>query len=333
MTPHSGYAANITKDFIVTAYYSPLPDQSFYLKGNYEAEKILNGNGTHGASGKPVFVGMIAAPKTYNFGTRIDLTWLGVGIVEDRGGAIVSSGERGYDADRIDIWMGSGESGLRRAMVWGKRRVTGTITADTTRAILNFRDIDTGKIDLSQYGSVRANASGYLSATVLSMFADLGYDTITSDVRNMILSFQKDHGIIKAASDDGAWVYGPRTRSTLQSAHTQYIWLRDAELQKIEAEKALLISARDEWENNYQVATRKVSTIGSPKRGESGNHIASLQSTLKTKGFYKGKSTGIMSGTTILVIKLLQKSYGLKQTGIIDVFTKEALVEIMTGSV
>jgi hypothetical protein len=100
--------------------------------------------------------------------------------------------------------MGSGESGLRRAMVWGKRRVTGTITADTTRAILNFRDIDTGKIDLSQYGSVRANASGYLSATVLSMFADLGYDTTTSDVRNMILSFQKDHGIIKAASDDGA---------------------------------------------------------------------------------------------------------------------------------
>jgi peptidoglycan hydrolase-like protein with peptidoglycan-binding domain len=149
----------------------------------------------------------------------------------------------------------------------------------------------------------------------------------------MILSFQKDHGIIKAASDDGAWVYGPRTRSTLQSAHTQYIGLRDAELQKIEAEKALLISARDEWENNYQVATRKVSTIGSPKRGESGNHIASLQSTLKTKGFYKGKSTGIMSGTTILAIKSLQKSYGLKQTGIIDVFTKEALVEIMTGSV
>ncbi len=32
MTPHSGYAAEITKEFIVTAYYSPLPDQSFYLK-------------------------------------------------------------------------------------------------------------------------------------------------------------------------------------------------------------------------------------------------------------------------------------------------------------
>ena len=68
----SGYAASIKQEFIVTAYYSPLPDQNFYLKGNYEAEKILNGNGTNGASGKPVFIGMIAAPKTYNFGTRID---------------------------------------------------------------------------------------------------------------------------------------------------------------------------------------------------------------------------------------------------------------------
>ncbi len=68
----SGYATSIPREFIVTAYYSPLPNQNFYLKGNYEAEKILNGNGTNGASGKPVFVGMIAAPKTYAFGTHID---------------------------------------------------------------------------------------------------------------------------------------------------------------------------------------------------------------------------------------------------------------------
>lgn len=63
--PSSGYAATVgdTQEFIVTAYYSPLPDQSFYLKGNYDAEKKLNGNGTNGASGVPVFTGMIAAPK------------------------------------------------------------------------------------------------------------------------------------------------------------------------------------------------------------------------------------------------------------------------------
>lgn len=333
MTPHSGYAAEITKEFIVTAYYSPLPDQSFYLKWSYEAEKVLNGNGTHGASGKPVFVGMVAAPKTYDFGTRIDFAGLGVGIVEDRGGAIVSAGNRGYDVDRIDIWMGAGESGLRRAMVWWKRRVTGTITTDTTKSLLNFRDIDTGKIDLSQYGTVGTSTSGYLTADALSMFADLGYNTDTDDIRAMIITFQKDHNIIKDASEAGAGVYGPKTRATLQSAHATYMTLRDAELRKIEAEKSLLISARNEWENNYQVASAKISALGSPKRGDTGNHISLLQKTLKDKGYYKGKATGVMNGTTIIALKSLQKSYGLKQTGIIDTSTKEALLEVMTGSV
>lgn len=59
------------RTFIATAYYSPLPDQKYYLRGNYEAEVILNGKGTHGASGKPVFKGMLAAPKGYDFRTKI----------------------------------------------------------------------------------------------------------------------------------------------------------------------------------------------------------------------------------------------------------------------
>lgn len=61
------------KKFIVTAYYSPLPNQNFYLKGSYEADIRLNGNGTHGASGKEVYIGMLAAPKTYSFGTKVYL--------------------------------------------------------------------------------------------------------------------------------------------------------------------------------------------------------------------------------------------------------------------
>ena len=76
---------------VATAYYSPLPGQKYYLRGNYEKEVILNGNGTHGASGKPVFTGMLAAPKSYTFGTRIWVDGLGTGSVEDRGGAIVNA--------------------------------------------------------------------------------------------------------------------------------------------------------------------------------------------------------------------------------------------------
>lgn len=36
-----------TRKFIVTAYYSPLPNQDRYLRGSYEADIRLNGNGTH----------------------------------------------------------------------------------------------------------------------------------------------------------------------------------------------------------------------------------------------------------------------------------------------
>lgn len=35
------------RTFVVTAYYSPLPDQARYLRGSYEADIRLNGNGTH----------------------------------------------------------------------------------------------------------------------------------------------------------------------------------------------------------------------------------------------------------------------------------------------
>lgn len=330
----SGYAASVQQNFVVTAYYSPLPNQSFYLKWNYEAEKILNGEWTHGASGKPVFVGMIAAPKTYAFGTRIDFDGLGVGIVEDRGGAIVKAWERGYTSDRIDIWMGSWESGLRRAMVWGKRNVTGTITTDTTAPLLNFRDIDTWRVDLKNYGRVTTTVSSvYLSTDVISQFSDLGYTVEGSDVRSMVIEFQKDHGIIKSKNDESAWVYGPKTKSTLASEHAQYVSLRDAEIKKIESEKALLISARNEWESSYQVASMKVSAIGSPRRGETWAHISSLQKALKSKGHYKGKENGIMGGSTIIAVKSLQKSYGIKQTGTIDTATKDALLAMIAESV
>lgn len=179
--PGSGYAAEevgTKKEFIITAYYSPLPNQNFYLKGNYDAEKVLNGNGTNGASGKPVFTGMLAAPKTYAFGTKIVFEGLGAGIVEDRGGAIVTAGERGQVYDRIDIWMGQGESGLRRALIWGRRKVTGTLVASNDNtSIIDITAIDSGRIDLSRFEKVTSVSMAGMTKEVLEMFSDLGYTT------------------------------------------------------------------------------------------------------------------------------------------------------------
>jgi hypothetical protein len=107
--------------FVVTAYYSPKIAQSFYYKDSFESEKALNWNWTHGASGKPVFNWMLAAPSTYSFWWKIYFPSLWIWEISDRWGAIVNAGEREYNHDRIDIWMWEWEIGLIRALTFGKR--------------------------------------------------------------------------------------------------------------------------------------------------------------------------------------------------------------------
>lgn len=109
-----------TKTFTISAYYSPLPCQNRYATGSYEADIRLNGRGVRGADGSPVYPGMVAAPKSYDFGTKMEIPGIGIVAVHDRGGAIVTgNGVNSYD--RLDIWMGYGDKGLTRALNWGKR--------------------------------------------------------------------------------------------------------------------------------------------------------------------------------------------------------------------
>ena len=112
-----------TKTFIISAYYSPLPCQQHYYTGSYSSEIALNGSGVHGADGTSVFPGMIAAPKTYPFGTKMDIPGIGIVAVHDRGGAIVSTDTGTFAYDRLDVWMGYGDKGLDRALSWGKKTV------------------------------------------------------------------------------------------------------------------------------------------------------------------------------------------------------------------
>ncbi len=116
------------RDFVITAYYSPLPGQCCYVTGSEETDKQLNGHGTHGADGSPVYPGMAAAPSSYSFGTRISLPGIGVVTVHDRGGAIVERDK----TDRLDLWMGAGEEGLARALAFGVQHVHGTVYPDGT---------------------------------------------------------------------------------------------------------------------------------------------------------------------------------------------------------
>ncbi len=128
LTLYTGFGMGIDlsgcykKVFKVSAYYSPIYGQKIYYKGNYRDEIKLNGKWIKGASWKKVFNGMLAAPKSYKFGTKIyfpDLKW--VGQVEDRWQAIVHKWERNQNYDRIDIWVWKWDMWLMRALSFWKK--------------------------------------------------------------------------------------------------------------------------------------------------------------------------------------------------------------------
>ncbi len=109
-----------------TAYYSPATEQARYATGSLEGDVRLNGQGTRTAAGAVPAHGVLAAPSGYPFGTRMHVEGYGLGTVQDRGGRIVRHG----DVDRVDVWMGHGERGLRRAMAWGIRDQIATVFVD-----------------------------------------------------------------------------------------------------------------------------------------------------------------------------------------------------------
>ena len=118
-----------TQEFILTAYYSPLPNQCCYVKGGEHIDKVLNGQGIQAADGTAVYPGMIAAPKTYPFGTIVRLPGLGTFQVHDRGGAINVLGNGKH---RLDVWVGHGEEGLARALAFGVQSIKGTVYPNGT---------------------------------------------------------------------------------------------------------------------------------------------------------------------------------------------------------
>ncbi len=116
----------MTQTFSISAYYSPLPCQSYYVTGSYEGDIRLNGSGVNSADGTPVYPGMVAAPKSYAFGTKMYIPGIGIVAVHDRGGAIVDTPGSEIDG-YLDIWMGYGDAGLTRALNWGRRVIDVTV--------------------------------------------------------------------------------------------------------------------------------------------------------------------------------------------------------------
>lgn len=229
--PEKIFANSNDTYFVVTAYYSPLPDQKFYLKGNYEAEIRLNGRWIAGASGKWVFSGMLAAPKNYSFGTKIYLEWLGIGSVEDRGGAIVNAWNRWYSHDRIDVWMWYGDEGLRRALYWWKRTVKGSFVSNSSKITLDYNSIPapfwaTNGLEVTPsifYKSIGKDSAASDIFALKSFLSENGvYDgevdsNYSMDLIDKIYEFQLDNGILQQWDYIWAGYWGNKTRSTFLS--------------------------------------------------------------------------------------------------------------------
>lgn len=222
--------------FVVTAYYSPIPWQKYYLRWNYEDEVILNWKWIRGASGKEVFPWMLAAPKTYSFWTKIYLEWVWIWEVADRWWAIVTAWNRWYSYDRIDIWMWVWDEWLKRALAWWKRVVPGYILPDsnTTPTIYlnNFPAPDSAVKWLSNKWEYSYNNEILnLSVTPESWIASimrlqqimnklwiLDQNKITwkyEDSKNELITYQIENWIISSKDSPEAWYFGPKTRKKM----------------------------------------------------------------------------------------------------------------------
>ncbi|MCP4522683.1 MAG: hypothetical protein GY828_00525 [Candidatus Gracilibacteria bacterium] len=361
ITTHSDTVSANTKEenyFVVTAYYSPLPNQDFYLKGNYHDEIILNGRGIAGASGKKVFSGMLAAPSSYRFGTKISLEGLGIGSVEDRGGAIVPAGNRGYQHDRIDLWVGYGDEGLRRALYWGKRKIKGDITTNNTSSTFDYTQIPAPKWvtkgfkksedkiknnpnnllpeQLGEYAifQKKVTTDGEINK-LQDILIQLGLyqGELTgnySDIEKIILQYQLDNDVIENKESLGAGYFGPKTRKSLQGTYAK----------KIEFDKKVAEVKRNlseiKTESNIK-AEIKIETLGYLNYGDISQEVRELQLLLQQLGYFHEKDTAIFGKKTrdaIVQFQLKEKiifSKNSKGAGVFGPATKKTLTKIFSN--
>ncbi len=222
------------KTFVISAYYSPVANQTKYVTGSFDGDVRLNGEGVHSADGSLVYPGMVAAPKTYAFGTKMKISGVGVVAVHDRGGAIVRAGELRQPYDRLDVWMGYGDNGLQRALNWGRRTAEVTVYGldpeiKEAVSLEGYSEAEKSLQSLQQEPQLFSNdlslgSEGENVAKMQDALKNLGYlqDAVSKKfddhTRDALILFQIDAEIVDSKADFGAGYFGPQTRQLLQDA-------------------------------------------------------------------------------------------------------------------
>lgn len=301
------------QDFVVSAYYSPLPNQTRYLRDSYEGDIRLNGNGTNAADGTEVHMGLLAAPKSYAFGTQIDLPGLGIGEVHDRGGAIVAK----KDYHRIDVWMGYGDEGLTRALNWGMREVTGKVffqkkaqamTLDFTVIPAFAPQVTQAKKSKNQVLAISKNlefgiidkqipelkkllkTAGYFMGEVDNNYFD-------EELKQAVIRYQVDKKIISSVSDSAAGYVGYQTRSSLSG-----IAVTSTTSVATSSNSTAVTPAKTDVQMAIQARLGKDS---------SGDDVKHLQILLSGLGYYTEKIDSVYSDEVIAAVFAFQKDNGV----------------------
>ncbi len=280
-------AAPYERDLVITAYYSPLDGQCCYVRGSLEDDVTLNGRGTNGADGTPVYPGMAAAPKSYAFGTRISLPGIGTVTVHDRGGAIIE----GKDTDRLDLWMGTGEEGLARALEFGVRRVRATVyppsTAQPAEA-LAFAD----------FAAPAERVKPYLLENVTLMDVRAAFGDHSASVA-MLQKALRSAGY----DPDAKGAFGEATRSALR-AFIDDAGLSEPDDRLTPATAAYLVA----FAGHEDDADR----LRAPVRdGSSAPAVRDAKEVLRTLGRYAGTTEGTYDETMRDAVTTLQLSTGV----------------------
>lgn len=291
------------RTFTITGYYSPLPDQDYFLTGSYESEIRLNGNGTHGADGTPVYPGMIAAPKSYVFGTKVCIPGFGCGTVHDRGGAIVTQGERDLARhDRLDLWMGYGTEGMTRALAWGVQHVdcemspAGTELADSVNfsvplpltQILKLMPSITFHNDLFLGKEGEEVEELKIALRRLNLYTGEINSVYDEQTEQAVLDFQIKFFVLHSEDDLGAGRFGPQTRAKLTS-----------ELAKIDTQKKI----SELWESfEFEAGL---------SRGHRSPEVVKLQQVLLQQELLEVSPTGFFGPLTEAALVKFQFQEGL----------------------
>ena len=317
-----------TQTFIVSAYYSPLPNQEKYVWGSYEADKRVNGEGKRGSDFTKVYPGMLAAPSNYPYGTKIYIPGFGTGTVHDRGGRINTSGQ----GDRIDIWMGWGDDGRKRALQWGMRTVKGTIkplgTPDSVQMKFlpassqkNYTKNSQHKTNEKKKEILSLGSKGQSVTNLQNFLRKRGYLHVQStgyfgkQTEEAVFKFQKDYKIVSGWKDMGAGVFGPKTRKQAEKIWNDPVIIHhSSEIKKTattpKKEKNKIVSShqkknipekKEPYNPDYAIITPNL------EKGDNNEAVKRLQLVLKGMGYFSGTANGKYEDSTYNAVLKYQK--------------------------